>query len=42
VSMWADRSTYACPLDATVLAFIERTDSGVTYGLPHGIAIDAR
>jgi hypothetical protein len=36
VSVWADRTTYAYPVDAAVLAFIERSDSGVKYGFPHG------
>jgi hypothetical protein len=43
ISVWADRCTYTCPGDGTILAFIERTiTGGFTYGLPHGLSIDTR
>jgi hypothetical protein len=34
------RTNYSCPRCQTVLAFVEETSTGLTYGVPHGFSID--
>jgi hypothetical protein len=35
----SDYTRYACPTCDTVLAYVEQTPNGLTYGVPHGAVI---
>jgi uncharacterized C2H2 Zn-finger protein len=33
---------YSCPTCDILLAFVEQTPDGITYGVPHGVFVDRR